>query len=161
MTSPSPAPTGTGSGTNADADAPRLDPTASVDAMRALAELTQVAGQDLPPALTELVSLHVSRLNGCAYCTGLHHEGALAAGQSAAKLTRLDSWEDSSDFTPTERAALALAEHLTRPTGGAVPAPVRAEAVRRLGDRSANRLVWTIATTNAWNRVGVAAAVAR
>jgi AhpD family alkylhydroperoxidase len=132
--------------------------TAAPDALQALTDLSGVAAQGLPPDLAQLVSLHVSQLNGCAYCTGLHRDGALAAGQPAPKLDALARWADTPDFTPAERAALALAEHLTRPAGGAVPDGVHAEAVRHLGDAAAARVVWTVAAVNAWNRVGIATA---
>ncbi|WP_335974465.1 MULTISPECIES: carboxymuconolactone decarboxylase family protein [Streptomycetaceae] len=135
-----------------------LNPTAAApDALQALTDLSRIAGDGLAPDLAELVSLHVSQLNGCTYCTGLHRKGALAAGQSSAKLAALDGWADSAEFTPAERAGLALAEHLTRPVGGTVPADVHAEAARHLGDTATVRLTWTIAATNAWNRIGIAA----
>jgi AhpD family alkylhydroperoxidase len=138
---------------------PRVNPTtAAPDALQALTALSQVAGKDLPPALAQLVSLHVSVLNGCAYCTGLHRDGALAAGQPAAKLAALPAWADSPDFTPEERAALALADHLTHPAGGTVPPDVHAEAADRLGPAATAGVMWTIAATNAWNRVGIASA---
>ncbi|MFI0718510.1 carboxymuconolactone decarboxylase family protein [Streptomyces sp. NPDC021224] len=137
----------------------RTNPIAAApDALAALTELSSASAEGLPPALAQLVSLHVSQLNGCVYCTGLHRDGALAAGQPALKLEALARWADSPDFTPGERAALGLAEHLTRPSGGAVPEDVHAEAARHLGDAAAARVIWTVAAVNAWNRVGIATA---
>ncbi|MBD0738392.1 carboxymuconolactone decarboxylase family protein [Streptomyces sp. CBMA29] len=138
---------------------PQVNPTAAApDALQALTELTRVSAEGLAPELAELVRLHVSQMNGCAYCTALHHDAALAAGHPPLKLAALPQWHDSPDFTPAERAALDLAQRLTRPADGAVPAAVHAEVTTLLGPEATARLIWTVATTNAWNRIGIATA---
>jgi len=155
---PSAAPVSSAPASAGTRQSARVDPTADAEAMGALTELSRIAEQDLPPELAQLVGLHVSQLNGCAYCTSLHREGALAAGHPPAKLAALPDWPDAPGFTPAERAALALAEQLTRPAGGAVPSSVHAEAADLLGEGVVSRLIWTVAAVNAWNRVGIAAA---
>ncbi|MER2138128.1 MAG: carboxymuconolactone decarboxylase family protein, partial [Arthrobacter sp.] len=62
----------------------------------------------------ELVNLRVSQLNGCAFCLDLHTRQAREAGESEQRLSVLPAWRDTDLFNETERAALGLAEALTR-----------------------------------------------
>jgi AhpD family alkylhydroperoxidase len=141
---------------------PVLDPVGSApDLAQAMVSLTELADTGLPKetvALAELLRLHVSQRNGCGYCTALHRDAALAAGQSAEKLGALADWSSAPHFSAEERAALAVADHLTREDSGPIPDALRADAARHFEPSVLARLVWTIAATNAWNRIGLASA---
>ncbi|MEY9844530.1 carboxymuconolactone decarboxylase family protein [Streptacidiphilus sp. MAP5-3] len=141
---------------------PVLDPVGSApDLAQAMVSLTELADTGLPRetvALAELLRLHVSQRNGCGYCTTLHRDAALAAGQDPDKLDALLRWSDATHFSAKERAALAVADHLTREDSGPIPDALRADAARHFDPSVLARLVWTIAATNAWNRIGLASA---
>ncbi len=125
------------------------------DAYRALAGLTRAAGA-LDHRLMELVKVRVSQLNGCAYCVDLHVRLALKAGESQRRLHALAVWRESTFFDERERAALALAEALTVPPLGPLPADVAAETTRLYEGAELNALVIAITGINAWNRVMIA-----
>ena len=72
----------------------------------AMSRLDAVAGQGLDPRLRELVRLHASTINGCAYCVDMHSKDARAAGESEQRLYSLGVWREVPWFTPAERAAL-------------------------------------------------------
>ncbi|SCF57400.1 alkylhydroperoxidase AhpD family core domain-containing protein [Streptomyces sp. Cmuel-A718b] len=94
------------------------------EAFRALARTAQAAGAaaaraGLPVTLVELVNLRVSQINGCAYCLRAHTRAALEAGENPQRLGLLAAWRETDVFTPSERAALALAEATTSLNGSA------------------------------------------
>src|SRR5690606_22992612 len=71
--------------------------------------------------LKELVLLHCSQLNGCAYCARVHADRAHRAGISYDELAQLPVWRESSVFSERERAALELAEAFTFIHRGGIP----------------------------------------
>src|SRR5690242_20815170 len=69
----------------------------------------------LPKALVDLVFLRVSQMNGCAYCIDMHSRDLVKEGMIVEKLALVAVWREAGAlFDPTERAALAWAETVTR-----------------------------------------------
>jgi AhpD family alkylhydroperoxidase len=89
----------------------RLELPATVDALRNLEAQAQVVVGDRK--LLELVALRVSQLNGCRHCVNLHAAQAGAVGERPERVPALSAWQDSSQFTAQERAALQWGETLT------------------------------------------------
>jgi uncharacterized peroxidase-related enzyme len=67
----------------------------------------------VPLKLKELVIVRTSQLNECEYCLGSHTQIAQKLGWSREQLDHLAEFEDRSDFTSAEKAALRLAEQMT------------------------------------------------
>ena len=67
-------------------------------------------------------------------------------------------WREAPFFTPAERAALALAEAVTRLNDRSDPVPdaVWDEAATHYDERTLAALVVAIANINLWNRLNVA-----
>ena len=67
------------------------------------------------------------------------------------------AWRDAPYFTDAERAALALAEAVTRLSdrADAVPDEIWDEAARHYDEPALAALILSIATTNVFNRVNV------
>jgi uncharacterized peroxidase-related enzyme len=68
----------------------------------------------LPTALKELVIVRTSQMNNCEYCLASHSLLAKKLGYSDAQIADLAHFESSDTFNPREKAALRLAERLTR-----------------------------------------------
>ena len=68
----------------------------------------------LPTALKELVIVRTSQINACEYCLASHSILARKLGYSDEQIAELPHFASSSRFTPGEKAALHLAERLTR-----------------------------------------------
>ena len=68
----------------------------------------------LPTSLKELVIVRTSQMNGCEYCLASHSLIARKLGYSDEQLAALPEFASSSAFTAAEKAALHLAERLTR-----------------------------------------------
>jgi AhpD family alkylhydroperoxidase len=125
------------------------------DAYRALAALTR-ASSDIDHGLAELVKVRVSQINGCAYCVDLHAGLARAAGVPERTLYAVAVWHEAPFFTPSQRAALQLAESLTLLATGPVPDSAYAEAAAHFPGQLLAQLVIVITAINAWNRVMLA-----
>ncbi|MFE6777283.1 carboxymuconolactone decarboxylase family protein [Streptomyces sp. NPDC057702] len=107
----------------------------------------------------ELVRLRVSQINGCAVCVDLHAHRASGAGETNERLWAVAAWRDTPFFTDQERAALALAEAVTRIADDSegVSDEVWDTAASHFAPDALAALVMAIASVNAWNRVNVAA----
>jgi uncharacterized peroxidase-related enzyme len=72
----------------------------------------------LSTKLKELIIVRTSQVNETPYCLASHTILALNLGWTDDQLTRLAEWPDRSDFTAAEKAALRLAETVTRDANG-------------------------------------------
>ena len=63
--------------------------------------------------LKEIVMIHCSQLNGCAYCARVHLDRAVKAGLDTDTIVQIPTWRESGVFSERERAALELAEVFT------------------------------------------------
>src|SRR5262245_35514760 len=128
----------------------------AMQAIQALIGSAQKAG--VPDKTMHLVHLRASQINGCAVCIdgGVRH--AKQAGETDERLFAVSGWREAPWFDAAERAALALAEAVTRLDDRADPVPddVWNEATKHFNDRALSGLVLWIATTNLFNRVNVA-----
>lgn len=131
-------------------------------AMAALQQFgAAIGGCGLPPTTVELVNIRASQINGCAVCLegGLRDARKLSAdGQLDERLFLVSAWRETPDFTPAERAALALTEAVTRLDDRADPVPddVWAGAAAHYDEGQLAALVLQIANINLWNRLNVA-----
>ena len=125
-------------------------------AMLALDAQTEAAIREagLPPLLADLVKIRASQLNGCAYCLRMHTRVALEHGETADRLAVLAAWWESQYFTPAERAALRIAEEVTR-IAEAHDRASEPDTEQVLDDRQIAAVTWLAITINGWNRVAV------
>ncbi|MFF2660927.1 carboxymuconolactone decarboxylase family protein [Kitasatospora sp. NPDC058032] len=130
-------------------------PDLAPDYYKAMIALERAARQGLDPVLAELVKVHASMINGCAFCIDMHSTDALKNGEQQHRLLSLPAWRETSWFTARERAALALTESVTLLTQGHVPDAVYAEAAAHFEQAELAQLIAVITTINAWNRIGV------
>jgi uncharacterized peroxidase-related enzyme len=68
----------------------------------------------VPKKLKELIIVRTSQVNETPYCLASHTRLARGLGWSEEQLAHLADWAARSDFTPAEKAALRLAETVTR-----------------------------------------------
>lgn len=114
-----------------------------------IAEALAAAGVD--GKLVDLVKLRVSQLNGCAYCLRMHTRDALANGETTDRLAVVAAWWESQYFTPQERAALALAEEVTRMS---VPETSSWDD-GSLSPEQVAAISWLAIVMGVWNRIAV------
>src|SRR5258705_5363400 len=128
----------------------------AIQALHAFGKTTEGAGVPLSTIL--LVQLRASQINGCSVCVDMHAREMKRAGETDERLFAVAAWRDAPYFTGAERAALALAEALTRLSDRAdgVPDEVWNDAARHYDERALSALILGIALINVWNRLNVA-----
>jgi AhpD family alkylhydroperoxidase len=115
-------------------------------------------GQGVPQETIALVQLRTSQINGCHVCVGLHCGILRKVGVTDQHLDAVANWRESREFSPAERAALALTEEVTRLADrpDAVPDEVWDEAARHYDERALSALLIGIAATTVFNLLNVA-----
>jgi len=106
--------------------------------------------------IVELVKLRVSQLNKCAFCLQIHLNVARKLGVPQEKLDLVATWEEAGIFSERECAALAWAETLTRVVGQSISNDAYGSVRRHFSEEEVAFLSVSIATINAWNRLGAA-----
>lgn len=110
---------------------------------------------DVPELTLGLVHLRASQINGCSPCVDGGVKTAKKNGETDERLHAVAAWRETPYFTDAERAALALAESVTRLADrpDAVPDEVWDEAAKHYDERGLATLVLYIGTTNLFNRL--------
>ncbi|KZB86172.1 carboxymuconolactone decarboxylase family protein [Amycolatopsis regifaucium] len=141
---------------NARIPNPAMANPATLKALIALAESTGDTG--VPTTTHYLMHVRASQINGCSGCLEMHTKELREAGESDERIFTVAAWRDTAYFTDAERAALALAEALTRIADRADPVDdeVWNEVARHYDEKQLSSLVLSIAAINTWNRLNVA-----
>ncbi len=106
--------------------------------------------------LKELVQIHTSQLNGCAYCVRVHVERAEKAGVSLDTIAQLPVWRDSGVFSERERAGLELAEAFAFIAEDGISDDVYDRVGGILSEQEYVALSWILVSINAFNRIAIA-----
>ncbi|HEY4320896.1 MAG TPA: carboxymuconolactone decarboxylase family protein [Gemmatimonadales bacterium] len=121
--------------------------------------LMAISKGKLPAATLELTHMRISQINGCSACI----EGSIRmirkrGEQPDDRLYAVGAWHHSSLFTDAERAALELAEAMTRLADqpDAVPDAVWSHAAEHFTELELAALLLHIGLINLFNRLNVA-----
>jgi AhpD family alkylhydroperoxidase len=134
---------------------PALVVSGAFPALMGLSEATKKTG--VPETTHYLVQLRVSQINGCSLCAHMHAAELRKAGQSDERIDTVAAWREAPFFDDAERAALALAEAVTRLSDRADPVPdeVYDEAAKHYDEQQLAGLILAIAQINLWNRINI------
>ncbi len=126
-------------------------------ALNEVARAVRTAAEDagISRAVTELVGVRISQLNGCAYCLDLHTRLAVKAGASHQQLAVLPAWREAAVFSDLERAGLAIGESATVLPQDESRLTELAAARAALTDAQYSALQWAAVAMNAFNRVSI------
>jgi AhpD family alkylhydroperoxidase len=135
---------------------PAMTVPGAMEALLALSKSATKAG--IPHRTLDLVHLRASQINGCGVCVDMHAKDLKRAGEADERIFSVAAWREAPYYTDQERAALALAECVTRLADrpDAVPDDVWAEAAANYDEAALAALVVDIAAINAWNRLNAA-----
>jgi AhpD family alkylhydroperoxidase len=130
-------------------------------AYQALAAFSKTVGSiavdsGVDDRLKELVQIHTSQLNGCAYCVRVHVERAVKAGVSSDVIAQLPVWRDSGVFSEREQAGLELAESYAFINEAGIADDVYDRVGGVLSEKEYVALSWILVSINAFNRVAIA-----
>lgn len=109
------------------------------------------------PKTLALVHLRVSQLNGCSFCVTSGSKDLVGRGEASERIYAVAAWRDAPFYTDAERAALELAEHVTRLSDRSDPVPddVWNRAREHYDERGMAALLIVIAASNVFNRLNV------
>lgn len=135
---------------------PAVSVAGAMEALQALGDAVGKTG--VPDSTLHLAGMRASQINGCGVCLDGAWRFQRAAGETDERLFALAGWREAPYYTDAERAALALAEAITRLADRPDPVPdeIWAEAARHFDERALAGLVLTVANQNLWNRLNVA-----
>ncbi|MGP9018077.1 carboxymuconolactone decarboxylase family protein [Streptomyces sp. BR1] len=125
----------------------------AMQAIQGLYKATYAGG--VPAGLLALSHLRASQINGCSPCVESASGQARKAGESDEKIFSVGAWRETPFYTDSERAALALTEHVTRLADREDPVPdaVWNEAAKHFNEQELAALVLHIAVSNLFNRL--------
>ncbi len=113
------------------------------------------ASANFDPAITELVKLRASQINGCANCINLHATEAREMGETEQRIDLLPAWREAPCYSDRERAALGWAEALTRLSEGRGRESAYEALKIHFTEEEQVKLTVTINMINGWNRIAV------
>lgn len=111
---------------------------------------TYLSKSPIEQSLQELICVHISQINNCAFCIDMHYKQARAKGESEKRLYGLSAWRLTSWYDDRERAAFALAEAITDCN---VPDAVFNEAAKHFSEIELIDLTLVVTSINSWNRI--------
>lgn len=130
--------------------------TASPHVFQAMTSLQKAdSSSAIDPVLHELIKIRVSQINGCAFCLDMHAKDLLKLGDYQDHILLLSVWREAPIFTETERAALELAEAVTRISETGVPEAVYGHVREYFDEKEFMELILAINTINGWNRIAI------
>lgn len=126
------------------------------DVLQALADVHDVMdAHGLDRLLHHLVLLRASQINRCGYCVQMHTREAREDGETSQRLDRVIVWDQVSDFSDKEKAALAWTEALTVLDPKTDLASLRAGLREYFSEKEIGVLTATVGMINLWNRIAI------
>jgi AhpD family alkylhydroperoxidase len=129
------------------------------EAATAIQDLVKAAySAGVPRPTMELVHLRASQINGCSACVASGSASAKKGGASDERIFAVPAWREAPWFDEAERAALALAEAMTRLSDHpeAVSDDVWEAVAEHFDERQLAGLILWISTCNLFNRINTA-----
>jgi len=129
------------------------------DALKHGQGLAQVAFQSgVDQETMSLVHLRASQINGCSWCVDSDRPDADTDEKTMQRKWSVSAWREAPYYTDAQRAALELAETMTRQAdrGDVVSDELWTELTAHYDDKQVAGLVFWIATVNFYNRINAA-----
>lgn len=115
----------------------------------------QISTFNIEKKLAELIKLRTSQINGCGYCVNLHSQDARKAGETEQRVFAISAWWETPFFTEAERAALKLAEEITRIQEAGLREDTFQNAKKYFSETEIAQLIFITTVTNSWNRIAI------
>ena len=115
----------------------------------------QISTFTIEKKLAELVKLRTSQLNSCGYCVNLHSQDARKAGETEQRVFAISAWWEAPFFTEAERAALKLAEEITKIHEAGLREDTFQNAKKYFSETEIAQLIFITTVTNSWNRIAI------
>ncbi|MEK3797030.1 carboxymuconolactone decarboxylase family protein [Peribacillus sp. FSL H8-0477] len=104
----------------------------------------------------ELIKIRASQINGCAFCINMHTSDARKMGETEQRIYCLNVWEECDFYSPDEKVALELTEHITLIPTKRIPEDLYKRVREHYEEKQYVDLVLIINQINSWNRISIA-----
>ncbi|MDM5454314.1 carboxymuconolactone decarboxylase family protein [Peribacillus simplex] len=104
----------------------------------------------------ELIKIRASQINGCAFCINMHTSDARKMGETEQRIYCLYTWEECDFYSPEEKVALELTEHITLIPTKRVSDDLYKRVREHYDEKQYVDLVLIINQINSWNRISIA-----
>ena len=133
----------------------RINPmTASRESIQAMFDFQQkVNNSGLEPRLLHLVSMLVSRINGCAYCIDMHGKDLRAEGETELRIDLVSVWEEVECLHRTRAGRFRLGRRRDACKRTRLPDEVYARAREQFSEEELVKLTLAVVAINGWNRL--------
>ena len=127
------------------------------DAMKIMMDMEKYTkATTIERRLRELIKIHVSQINGCAYCLNMHTADARKMGETEQRIYCVSAWQECEFYPEAEKVALELAEHVTLIPTKRVPDELYQRVREHYDGKQYVDLVLIINQINSWNRISIA-----
>jgi AhpD family alkylhydroperoxidase len=128
----------------------------ALEALQGISKATAKTG--LPSATSQMVALRASQINGCSFCCEMHARELREGGESEERIATVAAWREAPWFSDAERAALALAEAVTRIADRpeSITDEIWEQAAKHYDESQLGGLLLDIGAINVWNRLNAA-----
>src|SRR5699024_9908221 len=92
----------------------------------------------------------------CAFCLNMHTKDARTRGVTEQRIDCVAAFEDAEMYSEEEKAALALAEHVTLVSTARVSDAVYQRVRKHFDEKDYVDLIFIINQINNWNRLSIA-----
>ena len=114
-----------------------------------------LATTQLTKTQKELVKIHASQINRCAYCIDMHTKDALKNGETNQRIFLLNAWRETNLFTDEEKVILAITEEVTLIHHDGLSDETYKKAEQLFDKNFIAQIIMAVVTINAWNRMAV------
>lgn len=104
----------------------------------------------------EMIKIHASQINGCAYCVNQHTKDARKQGETEQRIYLISVWREAGNlFSEEEKLLLEMTEEITLIHKKGLSDELYEKAIALLGEEKTAQVIMAIITINSWNRIGV------
>lgn len=129
----------------------------AADAMKIMMDMEKYTKKTkIDRKLRELIKIRASQMNGCAFCINMHTSDARKMGETEQRIYCLSAWEECEFYSPEEKVALELTEHITLIPSKRVPDNLYRRVREHFDEKQYVDLVLIINQINSWNRISIA-----
>jgi AhpD family alkylhydroperoxidase len=114
-----------------------------------------LATTELSKTHKELLKIHASQINKCAYCINMHTTDAIKNGETPQRIFLLNAWRETDLFTEEEKVILAITEEITLIHDQGLSDEVYKKASQLFDESYIAQLIMAVVTINAWNRIAI------
>ena len=127
------------------------------DSYKALIKLDSFTRSSaIPPLQREIIKIHASQINGCAYCVDLHAKEAMKLGETEQRIFLISVWREAPNiFNDQEKLLLEMTEEITLIHKHGLSDRLYEKAISLWGEKRTAQVMMAIININSYNRIGV------